>query len=75
MWEFPHRGIARFCYDKDPAIIYFKYDRFQHLTSIVKKDLSGAESSMGSFPGGPDENRARRAAMIARGRADLSVRR
>jgi len=55
IWEFPHHGIARFCYDKDPAVIYLKYDRFQHLTSIIKKDLSGAESSMGSFPGFPDE--------------------
>jgi hypothetical protein len=55
IWEFPHQGFARFCYDKDPAVIYFRYDRFQRMTSIIKKALNGAESSIGSFPGGPDE--------------------
>ncbi|WP_127076770.1 hypothetical protein [Rhodomicrobium lacus] len=55
IWEFPHRGIARFCYDKEPAVIYFKYDISQRLTSIMKKDLNGAETSIGSFPEGPDE--------------------
>jgi hypothetical protein len=54
VWGFDQLGIARFCYDKTPAVIYPKYDVARKMTSIVKRELDGDEHVVGEFPGSPD---------------------
>jgi hypothetical protein len=54
VWGFSHAGIARFCYDKTPAVIYPKYDVVRKMTSILKRELDGQERVVGEFPGSPD---------------------
>jgi hypothetical protein len=54
VWGFDHQGIARFCYDKTPAVIYPKYDVARKVTSILKRELNGEEHVVGEFPGSPD---------------------
>jgi hypothetical protein len=55
IWSFPHPGVVRFCYDKTPAVIYLTYDVTRKRTSILKRELDGAEEVLGDFPGAPDE--------------------
>jgi hypothetical protein len=55
VWSFAHDGIVRFCYDRSPAIIYFKYDLARKVTSIKKKEFNGDERIIGEFPGTRDE--------------------
>jgi hypothetical protein len=55
VWSFDHQGVARFCYDQIPAVIYFKYDAAATKTSIVRKELDGGEHSIGEIPGTPNE--------------------
>jgi hypothetical protein len=54
VWSIDHLGIARFCYDKIPAVIYPRYDVARKMTSIVKRELNGEEHIIGEFPGAPD---------------------
>jgi hypothetical protein len=54
VWSIDQLGIARFCYDKTPAVIYPKYDVARKMTSIVKRELDGEEHVVGEFPGSPD---------------------
>jgi hypothetical protein len=54
VWGFHQEGIARFCYDKTPAVIYPKYDVARKMSSIVKRELDGEEHVVGEFPGSPD---------------------
>jgi hypothetical protein len=55
IWGFDHQGIARFCYDEIPAVIYPKYDVARKMTSILKRELDGEEHVVGEFPGSPDD--------------------
>lgn len=55
VWSFAHQGIARFCYDKTPAVIYLKYEIARNTTLILTRNLEGDENIVGEFPGSPDE--------------------
>src|SRR5215813_1035843 len=51
VWEFPHQGIARFCYDQNLAIIFFRYDQSNRKSLVVTKGLDGQERVIAEFPG------------------------
>ncbi len=55
VWSFPHQGVARFCYDRELAVAYFRYDIARKTTSIIKKEINGNESVIAEFPENPDE--------------------
>jgi len=55
VWAFPHQGIARFCYEETPAVVYLKYDPARRITSVLKKELSGVEHVLGEFTGAPNQ--------------------
>jgi len=55
VWEFPHQGIARFCYDQNLAIVFFRYDQSNRKSLVVTKGLDGQERVIAEFPGNPNE--------------------
>lgn len=55
VWSLDHEGLGRFCYDSNPAVIYFKYDVPTKTTSIRSASLDGTEKIVATFPGAPDE--------------------
>jgi hypothetical protein len=55
VWDLPHYGDARFCYEANPAIIFLRYDKTVNKTLIIKKELNGDERTIGEFPKNGDE--------------------
>jgi hypothetical protein len=55
VWRLDHQGLAKFCYDRNPEIIYFWYDQSANTTSIRSSSLDGNEKVVARFTGPPDQ--------------------
>ncbi|KRQ17117.1 hypothetical protein AOQ71_02650 [Bradyrhizobium manausense] len=53
--SFDFRGKVRFCYDHDPAIIHFEYDKEKNLTDIRSRSINGDVRTIFQFTGTGDE--------------------
>jgi hypothetical protein len=51
---FDFQGKVRFCYDRDPAIIYFQYDRETKHTDVKSRSIDGQVRTLFQFAGTPD---------------------
>jgi hypothetical protein len=48
---FDFQGKLRFCYDRDPAIIYFQYDRETNRTDLKSRSIDGNVRTVFQFEG------------------------
>jgi hypothetical protein len=55
VWSLDHQGLGKFCYDRNPEIIYFKYDQSTNTTSMRSASLDGNKRVVARFTGPPDE--------------------